>query len=108
MQSSFGVDPQDAESGRVPWNDSTVVGFPDSPPPFEVVQLYSHLDIPKPMGVTALPGTSDLLVHVHQGGYGGPGRLLRVSPGAANSKETKGELEEFLVLDEPVALRQSA
>ncbi|MCH1441334.1 MAG: PQQ-dependent sugar dehydrogenase [Rubripirellula sp.] len=100
MQSSFGVDPQDAESGRVPWNDSTVVGFPDSPPPFEVVQLYSHLDIPKPMGVTALPGTSDLLVHVHQGGYGGPGRLLRVSPGAANSKETKGELEEFLVLDE--------
>ena len=95
---SYAVAPGNAESHRVPWNDSTVVGFPDSPPPFEVAQLHPNLGIPKPMGVTALPGTSDLLVHVHQGGYGGPGRLLRFTPGVAMNQDASGELEEFLVL----------
>ena len=82
-----------AESGRVLWTESRVVGFPDPPPPFEVRQLFTHLDIQKPMSVTALPGTKDLLVHVHKGGYGGPGRLLRFTPESESS-----ELTEFLVL----------
>ena len=110
IPTAFAADPEKAESPntasldgktlRVPWNDSNVAGFPDPPPPFDVIQLHSQLDIPKPMGVTALPGTTDLLVHVHQGGYGGPGRLLRVLPEIANSKEASSEPEEFLVLDD--------
>ena len=83
------------EPRRIPWNDSSVVGFPDAPPPLEVDQLFRHLKIKKPMGVTAFPGTQDLLVHVHQGGYGGPGRLLRFSP-----RNPESELEEFLVLND--------
>jgi len=82
------------EPNRVPWTESRVVGFPDPPPPFEVRQVFTHLDIQKPMNVTALPGTNDLLVHVHKGGYGGPGRLLRFSPEIETS-----ELKEFLVLN---------
>lgn len=100
IPTSYAVDSESAESQRVPWNDSTVVGFPDPPSPFDVVQLHSNLDIPKPMGVTVLPGTSDLLVHVHQGGYGGPGRLLRFQPGVSEGQDASGKLEEFLVLDD--------
>jgi uncharacterized repeat protein (TIGR03806 family) len=88
------------EPQRHPWNESKVIGFPDPPAPFEVVPLHPHLDISKPMGVTALPGTKDLLVHVHKGGYGGPGRLLRITPDDATSHDTESELEEFLVLDD--------
>lgn len=82
-----------AESNRVLWTESRVVGFPDPPPPFEVRQQFKQLVIEKPMSVTALPGTKDLLVHVHKGGYGGPGRLLRFTPERESS-----ELTEFLVL----------
>ncbi|MGB7345481.1 MAG: PQQ-dependent sugar dehydrogenase [Pirellulaceae bacterium] len=92
----FGSPPvQSAETDRVLWTESRVVGFPDPPPPFEVEQAFTHLDFPKPMNVTAFPGTKDLLVHVHQGGYGGPGRLLRFTPGDESSK-----LTEFLVIDD--------
>ena len=83
------------EPERIQWNDSKVIGFPDPPPPFEARKLYPSLDIQKPMSVSALPGTRDLLVHVHKGGYGGPGRLLRFSP-----QHPDGELKEFLVLDD--------
>jgi len=86
----FAVEPR-----RIPWNESKVIGFPDKPPPFEVAQQHSHFNIEKPMGVSALPGTQDLLVHVHKGGYGGPGRLLRLSP-----NHVSGEATEFLVLND--------
>ena len=82
-----------AELGRVLWTESRVVGFPDPPPPFHVQQAFTDLDIQKPLSVTALPGTKDLLVHVHQGGYGGPGRLLRFS-----SRSESNKLTEFLAL----------
>ena len=90
---------------REPWNESKVVGFPDAPPPFEVAQIHAHLDIQKPMGITALPGTGDLLVHVHKGGYGGPGRLLRFTPAEQGDETTVAgtsstDLTEFLVLDD--------
>jgi glucose/arabinose dehydrogenase len=91
---------QAVEPQRHAWNESKVIGFPDPPAPFEVVPLHPHLDIAKPMGVTALPGTKDLLVHAHKGGYGGPGRLLRITPADAASHDTESELEEFLVLDD--------
>ena len=84
-----------AETNRILWTDSRVIGFPDPPPPFEAQRVFPNLKFPKPLKVTALPGTSDLLVHVHHGEYGGPGRLLRFTPGAQES-----EWSEFLVLDD--------
>lgn len=82
-----------SEPNRVLWTESRVIGFPDPPPPFQVQQAFQGLDVEKPLSVTALPGTQDLLVHVHKGGYGGPGRLLRFTPGKQSSEPT-----EFLVL----------
>ncbi|QDT09645.1 PQQ-dependent sugar dehydrogenase [Planctomycetes bacterium K23_9] len=86
---------ESADFDRVLWTESRVVGFPDPPPPLETTQVFTHLDFPKPMSVTALPGTKDLLVHVHKGDYGGPGRLLRFTPDDPSS-----QLSEFLVLDD--------
>ena len=60
------------------WMDSKVVGFPDPPPPLTVQRVYDQSDFKNPLSVTSLPGTRDLLVTVHHGGYGGPGRLLRM------------------------------
>ena len=83
------------EAERILWTESRMVGFPDPPPPFEVSQVFSHLPLKKPIKVTALPGTRDLLVHTHEGAYGGPGHLLRFTPG-----EERSELTEFLQLDD--------
>lgn len=77
------------------WTESHVVGFPDPPPPFQVKKVFESVEISKPLSVTTLPGTSDLLVTVHEGGYGGPGRLLRLS-----GSESSAALTEFLKLDE--------
>lgn len=92
VQSVVGDAPR---SSRPIWTESRIVGFPDPPPPFEVQRVFDHLEIKNPLKVTALPGTDDLLVHVHKGGYAGPGRLLRFSP-----KKEDSSLTEFLVLDE--------
>ncbi|QDV23522.1 PQQ-dependent sugar dehydrogenase [Aureliella helgolandensis] len=94
-----------AEPGRVLWTESRVVGFPDTPPPFRVQRVFENLDLQKPLSVTAFPGTQDLLIHVHPGDYGGPGRLLRYSPTSLSptslSHTSAGtELSEFLVLDD--------
>ena len=48
-----------------------------------------------PLNVSALPGTRDLLVHVHGGGYGGPGKLLRI-----NQDHPSQNAEEFLHVNE--------
>jgi len=73
------------------WHASRVVGFPDSPPPFQVQRVFKNADLPKPLSVTVLPGTDDLLVTVHEGGYAGPGRLLRMA-----SDESTATATEFL------------
>lgn len=80
---------------RTQWRESRVVGFPDPPPPFQVERVFANVDLPKPLSVIALPGTQDLLVTVHQGGYGGPGRLLRLTGDDLNASAN-----EFLAIDE--------
>jgi len=77
------------------WNESRVVGFPDPPPPFQVQRVFENVDLPKPLSVTTLPGTDDLLVTVHKGGYGGPGRLLRIA-----SDESTATATEFLQIED--------
>ena len=91
---AFAVEASPSE-GRVAWDQSKVIGFPDAPPPFQATALYPKLEITNPLSVTALPGTRDLLVHVHKGGYGGPGRLLRF-----NQDHKQPSPKEFLVVDE--------
>ncbi len=76
---SQAVDTETVPATRTLWNESRVRGFPDPPPPYQVTQAYHHPDAQHVLSVSALPGTQDLLLHVHQGGYGGPGRLLRFS-----------------------------
>ena len=80
---------------RVAWDQSRVHGFPDTPPAFQVRQLYPSLELNNPLAVSALPGTRDLLIHAHKGGYGGPGSLLRF-----NQDDATPNLEEFLTIDE--------
>ncbi|MCA9011216.1 MAG: PQQ-dependent sugar dehydrogenase [Planctomycetaceae bacterium] len=76
---------------REHWTESRVVGFPDPPLPFQVRQVFTNVDLPKALSVTTLPGTDDLLVTVHQGGYGGPGRLLRLT-----GDDSTATISEFL------------
>lgn len=82
---------------RVVWTSSRVVGFPDPPPPFHIQQTFTNIDVPKPLSVTKLPGTNDLLVTAHQGGYGGPGRLWRLSGDESNVSVSKLlEIDEII------------
>jgi glucose/arabinose dehydrogenase len=63
---------------RVPWTHSHVVGSPNPPPPFRVVRAFPKLTFNQPLCVTTEPGTSDMIVVSHDGGYEGPGRLVRL------------------------------
>ncbi len=80
---------------RALWTESKVVGFPDPPPPFHVKKVFAETDLPKPLSITTLPGSKDLLVTVHDGGYAGPGRLLRLTGDESNASVT-----EFLMIDD--------
>ena len=80
---------------RVAWNESRLVGFPDAPAPFKTSAIYPAIRLNNPLGVSSLPGTRDLLVHVHRGGYGGPASLMRF-----NQDDLRPTLEEFLTIDE--------
>lgn len=91
---TFAADSQIGQR-RIAWDQSAVVGFPDTPPPFKVQQKYLDLELNNPLSVSRLPGTRDLLIHTHKGGYGGPGSLLRF-----NQDEQNPELEEFLAIKE--------
>ena len=80
---------------RIPWDQSQVVGFPDPPLPYHVEPWAGSPEFAHPLNVSALPGTRDLLVHVHGGGYGGPGKLLRI-----NQDHPSQNAEEFLHVNE--------
>ncbi len=92
---TLAADVESLPATRTLWHDSRVQGFPDPPPPYQVVRAYHHADAQNVLSVSALPGTQDLLLHVHQGGYAGPGRLLRFSWDKATEPPT-----EFLTLPE--------
>ena len=56
-----------AESGRVPWMASRVVGSPEAPPPFRVVRAFENLKFDRPLLLTRLPGSERLFLG-EQGG----------------------------------------
>ena len=63
---------------RVPWTHSHVVGSPNPPPPFQVVRAFSKLTFNQPLYVKTEPGTDDLIVISHDGGYEGPAHFFRL------------------------------
>jgi glucose/arabinose dehydrogenase/mono/diheme cytochrome c family protein len=67
----FGID------HRTPWTNSHVIGSPDPPPPYRVARAFPKLTFRQPLYVVTEPGTDDLIVLTHDGGYEGPGRFFR-------------------------------
>ncbi|HVS38162.1 MAG TPA: PQQ-dependent sugar dehydrogenase [Gemmataceae bacterium] len=63
---------------RIPWTHSHVVGSPNPPPPFHVVRAFPKLTFNQPLYVKTEPGTDDMIVLAHDGGYEGPGHLFRL------------------------------
>src|SRR5262245_59862989 len=61
---SWGVEPvqQAANSVRVPWTTSRVVGSPDTPPPYKVVRAFPNLKFEKPLLMARCPGSDRLFV----------------------------------------------
>ncbi len=63
---------------RVPWTRSRVVGSPNPPPPFHAVRAFPKLTFNQPLYVKTEPGTDDMIVISHGGGYEGPGHFVRL------------------------------
>jgi uncharacterized repeat protein (TIGR03806 family) len=63
---------------RVLWTHSHVVGSPNPPPPYRVKRAFPKLTFNQPLSVITEPGANDLLVTSHDGGYEGPGRIVRL------------------------------
>jgi putative heme-binding domain-containing protein len=56
----FATDP--VPPARVPWTTSRVVGSPDPPPPFKIVQAFPNLKFEKPLLLARCPGSDRLFV----------------------------------------------
>jgi glucose/arabinose dehydrogenase len=71
------VEPRFGLDKRIPWTTSHVVGSPNPPRPYRVKRAFPHLKFYQPIYVIAEPGTDNLLVIQHLGGYAGPGKIHR-------------------------------
>ena len=78
----FGIDK------RVPLTTSTVVGFPDPPPPYRVVRSYPDLKPDYPIMVRVVPGSTEALVITQPHAYG-PTTLSRLTLVAGAKELTK-------------------
>jgi glucose/arabinose dehydrogenase/mono/diheme cytochrome c family protein len=63
---------------RVLWTHSHVVGSPNPPPPYQVKRAFPKLTFNQPLSVITEPGSGDLLVTSHDGGYEGPAHIVRL------------------------------
>ncbi len=63
---------------RIPWTHSHVVGSPNPPPPYHVARAFPKLTFNQPLYVKTEPGTDDMIVISHDGGYEGPGHCFRL------------------------------
>jgi glucose/arabinose dehydrogenase/mono/diheme cytochrome c family protein len=77
---------------RVLWTHSHVVGSPNPPPPYHIVRVFPKLTFNQPLYVVTEPGTDDMLVVSHDGGYEGPGRIVRLK-NKADAEKTEPFLE---------------
>src|ERR1051326_269069 len=65
-------------SQRIPWTTSRVVGSPNPPLPYRVVQTFTKLKVGFPIGVAREPGTKNLLLLHQHVAWSGAGRILRI------------------------------
>ena len=77
---------------RVLWTNSHVVGSPNPPPPYRVRRAFPKLTFNQPLYVVAEPRMGDILVISHDGGYEGPGRIVRLK-NKADADKTEPFLE---------------
>lgn len=68
-----------------PFENQTLRGFPDPPPPYQVQLTYPQLKLGKALAVGRIPATESLWLITHDGDYGGPGRIYRF----ADSKDVQ-------------------
>jgi uncharacterized repeat protein (TIGR03806 family) len=78
------------------WNTSRVIGFPDPLPEYQTKRVYEDISLKKPIRVTTLPGSKDLLVMQHTSAYGGPGIVTRFNPESNLSNKGERSTEVFL------------
>src|SRR5712691_5949461 len=79
---------------RIPWTTSRVVGSPNPPLPYRVVQTFNKLKIPCPIAVAHEPGGDRLLLIYQLSPWSGAGRIVRVKDDPDVDKS-----EELLALD---------
>jgi uncharacterized repeat protein (TIGR03806 family) len=70
--SPYGIDK------RILWTHSHVIGSPNPPPPYQVKRAFPKLTFNQPLSVITEPGSGDLLVTSHDGGYEGPAHIVRL------------------------------
>lgn len=87
---SYGAEPVPyGVEERIPLTTSRVIGSPDKAPPYRAVPVFPKIKFNCPLWANAEPGTSNLFVIEHAGGYAGPGKILRVKDDVdAATKET--------------------
>ncbi|WP_246523525.1 PQQ-dependent sugar dehydrogenase [Gemmata palustris] len=78
---------------RAPLTTSTVVGFPDPPPPFIAVRALDKYRPEFPIRVEPIPGTADLLLITQPQPYG-PTQMWRAAYGAATTNKDAVKLME--------------
>jgi glucose/arabinose dehydrogenase len=71
---------------RTPWTNSKIVGTPNPPPPYRVKRAFPKVTFRQPLAVSREPGTDNLLVIEHYGGYEGPAKILRIKDDPAVEK----------------------
>lgn len=59
---------------RIPWTTSNVKGFPEPPPPLQLVEAYPRLKFPKLITLGRIPNSHWLLAVDHENDYAGGSR----------------------------------
>src|SRR4051812_32666600 len=61
------AEPTPSASVRTPWTTSRVVGSPEPPPPYKVVQAFLHLKFEHPLLIVRHPGSNRFIVGEQSG-----------------------------------------
>ncbi|MEC8553553.1 MAG: PQQ-dependent sugar dehydrogenase [Planctomycetota bacterium] len=77
-----------ASAERPEWENTTLLGFPDPPPPLRAVRAFPKIELPKLITLGRIPGTKQLLAADHERGYAGPSRVHQFSEDAESLDET--------------------
>jgi uncharacterized repeat protein (TIGR03806 family) len=79
---------------RIPWNDSHVVGFPGTLPPYRAVRAFPKLKVVCPIAIAHQPESDRLIILQQMAAWSGHGKILRIK-----DDPNVDTAEELLVLD---------